>query len=59
MRAFVLFVALLVGLMVGSFVVGMDGPPVKILPGSAPTCPSPVPAGYPAIGGGCPGGATP
>jgi hypothetical protein len=59
MRAFVLFVALLVGLVVGSFVVGMDGPQAKVLPGTEITCPSPVPAGYPAIGGGSPGGATP
>jgi len=58
MRAFVLFVGLLVGLVVGSFVVGMDGPPAKVLPGTEITCPSPVPVGYPHFGG-CPAGATP
>jgi hypothetical protein len=59
MRPFVLFVALLVGLVVGSLVVGMDGPHSKVLPGTEMICPSLVPVGYPALGGGCPGGATP
>jgi hypothetical protein len=53
MRAFVLFVALLVGLVVSSFVVGMDGPQAKVLPGTEMTCPSPYPVGQPPIGG-CP-----
>ena len=59
MRAFDVFVALLVGLAVGSLVVGIDGPQGKVLPGTEMTCPSPVPFGFPALGGGCPGGATP
>jgi hypothetical protein len=58
MRALVLFVALLVGLVVGSLIVGMDGPQVKVLPGTDMTCPSPVAFDQPAFGG-CPPGVTP
>lgn len=58
MRAFVLFVGLLIGLVAGSFIVGMDGPRPVALPGTEMTCPSPYPAGQPALGG-CPAGPAP
>ncbi len=58
MRAFFVFVALLVGLVVGSFVVGMDGPRVTVLPFTAGPCSTLGPDGQPTLVG-CPGGPTP